>query len=95
MSYERVSLQFDGKVAVLKFNHQEVLNAIGAQMLGELKEAVAEIANPANQRARDSASPPAFTPAATGHSGCRAIKAPPWVNSGQRASAPPAVGRRR
>ena len=48
MSYERVSLQFDGKVAVLKFNHQEVLNAIGAQMLGELKEAVAEIANPAN-----------------------------------------------
>ena len=47
MSYERISLEFDGKVAVLKFNHPEVLNAVGAQMLGELREAVAEIADPA------------------------------------------------
>ena len=46
MTYQRVSLEFDGKIAVLKFNHPEVLNAIGAQMLGELREAVREIADP-------------------------------------------------
>ena len=44
MSYERVSLEFDGKVAVLKFNHPEVLNAIGGQMLDDLLGAVREIA---------------------------------------------------
>jgi len=48
MAYERVSLQFDGNVAVLKFNHPEVLNAIGQQMLSELTQAVREVANPAN-----------------------------------------------
>lgn len=48
MTYERITLEFDGKVAILKFNHQEVLNAIGAQMLSELKEAVREVANPAH-----------------------------------------------
>ena len=48
MAYERVSLEFDGNVAVLKFNHPEVLNAIGGQMLGELTEAVREVANPSN-----------------------------------------------
>ena len=48
MAYERVSLEFDGNVAVLKFNHPEVLNAIGGQMLGELTQAVREVANPAN-----------------------------------------------
>ncbi len=31
MTYQRVKLEFDGKVAVLKFNHPEVLNAIGAR----------------------------------------------------------------
>lgn len=46
MAYQRVSLEFDGKVAVLKFNHPEVLNAVGAQMLGELREAVREISDP-------------------------------------------------
>ena len=46
MTYQRVSLEFDGKIAILKFNHPEVLNAIGAQMLGELREAVREIADP-------------------------------------------------
>jgi 2-(1,2-epoxy-1,2-dihydrophenyl)acetyl-CoA isomerase len=48
MTYERIALEFDGKVAVLKFNHPEVLNAIGAQMLGELTRAVREVANPSN-----------------------------------------------
>src|SRR5262245_10982687 len=48
MSYERVALNFDGKVAVLKFNHPEVLNAVGAQMLAELTSAVREVADPAN-----------------------------------------------
>ncbi len=48
MTYQRISLEFDGKVAVLKFNHPQVLNAIGAQMLGELREAVRAIADPAH-----------------------------------------------
>jgi 2-(1,2-epoxy-1,2-dihydrophenyl)acetyl-CoA isomerase len=48
MAYERVSLDFDGNVAVLKFNHPEVLNAIGGQMLGELTQAVREVANPSS-----------------------------------------------
>ena len=45
---ERVLLDFDGKVAVLKFNHPEVLNAIGAQMLEELSEALLDVENTAN-----------------------------------------------
>jgi 2-(1,2-epoxy-1,2-dihydrophenyl)acetyl-CoA isomerase len=45
---ERMSLDFDGKVAVLKFNHPEVMNAVGAQMLADFTEAVAEIKKPAN-----------------------------------------------
>src|SRR5882757_3204743 len=48
MTYERVALNFDGKVAVLKFNHPEVLNAIGGQMLAELTQAVREVANPSS-----------------------------------------------
>jgi 2-(1,2-epoxy-1,2-dihydrophenyl)acetyl-CoA isomerase len=48
MAYQRISLDFDGKVAVLKFNHPEVLNAIGKQMVAELTEAVREIADPAH-----------------------------------------------
>lgn len=43
MGYERVSLEFDGKVAVLKFNHPEVLNAIGGQMLDDMLAALREI----------------------------------------------------
>ena len=46
MSYQRISLEFADKVAVLKFNHPEVLNAIGAQMVAELTQAVREIADP-------------------------------------------------
>ena len=46
MSYERISLDQKDGIAVLKFNHPEVLNAIGAQMLSELTDAVSEIAAP-------------------------------------------------
>jgi 2-(1,2-epoxy-1,2-dihydrophenyl)acetyl-CoA isomerase len=45
---ERMSLQFDGTVAVLKFNHPEVMNAVGAQMLADFTDAVYEVRNPAN-----------------------------------------------
>ncbi|MFX3657731.1 MAG: enoyl-CoA hydratase/isomerase [bacterium] len=45
---ERMSLEFDGKVAVLKFNHPEVMNAVGAQMLADFTEAVHEVRKPAN-----------------------------------------------
>ncbi|MFW6093321.1 MAG: enoyl-CoA hydratase/isomerase [Pseudomonadota bacterium] len=43
---ERVSLEFDGNVAVLKFNHPEVMNAVGQQMVDELLEAVLEVRKP-------------------------------------------------
>ena len=46
MTYERISLEQKDGIAVLKFNHPEVLNAIGAQMLGELTDAVSQIAAP-------------------------------------------------
>ncbi len=45
---ERMLLNFDGKVAVLKFNHPEVMNAVGAAMLADFTEAVAEVRDPAN-----------------------------------------------
>ena len=45
---ERVSLEFDDGIAVLKFNHPEVLNAIGSQMLSELTDAYYELRDPAN-----------------------------------------------
>lgn len=48
MSYERVKLEFDGNVAVLTLNHPEVLNAVGAQMVGEIAQAVAEVEDPSN-----------------------------------------------
>jgi len=43
---ERVSLEFEGKVAVLKFNHPEVMNAVGSQMVEELMDAALEVRNP-------------------------------------------------
>jgi len=43
MAYERIRLDYDGKVAVLKFNHPEVRNAVGAQMLAELGTAIREV----------------------------------------------------
>jgi 2-(1,2-epoxy-1,2-dihydrophenyl)acetyl-CoA isomerase len=45
---ERVSLSFEGKVAVLKFNHPEVMNAIGQQMAAEMLEAVLEVRDAAS-----------------------------------------------
>ncbi len=45
MGYERVRLDYDGRVAVLRFNHPEVRNAVGAQMLEELSLAVREVRN--------------------------------------------------
>ena len=39
----RMTLAYEGKVAVLKFNHPEVMNAVGKQMLGDLAECVADI----------------------------------------------------
>ena len=45
---ERMRLDFDGKVAVLRFNHPQVLNAIGAQMLEEFSDALLDVENPAN-----------------------------------------------
>ena len=45
---ERMRLDFDGKVAVLKFNHPEVMNAVGAQMLADFTEAVGEVRKPSN-----------------------------------------------
>ena len=41
---ERMSLSYDGPVAVLKFNHPEVLNAVGGQMLEDFADALLELA---------------------------------------------------
>ncbi|MEE2892739.1 MAG: enoyl-CoA hydratase/isomerase [Pseudomonadota bacterium] len=43
MSYERLKLEYEGAVAVLTFDHPEVMNAVGAQMLRELQTAVREV----------------------------------------------------
>ena len=48
MTYQRISLDFDGPVAVLTFKHPEVMNAVGAKMLAELQQAVREVADPAH-----------------------------------------------
>lgn len=40
---ERISLEFVDRVALLKFNHPEVMNAVGAQMLEDLREAIGQI----------------------------------------------------
>jgi len=40
---ERMKLSFEGNVALLKFNHPEVMNAVGAQMLADFTDAVHEI----------------------------------------------------
>jgi len=45
---ERMSLEFSDRVAVLKFNHPQVMNAVGARMLEDFFEALAEIRNPEN-----------------------------------------------
>ena len=45
---ERLSLAFEDKVAVLKFNHPEVMNAVGARMLEDFFVALEEIKDPGN-----------------------------------------------
>ncbi len=40
---ERMSLEFVDRVAVLKFNHPEVMNAVCVQMLADLNEAIGQI----------------------------------------------------
>tara|TARA_A100001037_G_C15106765_1_gene616840 strand:- start:920 stop:1702 length:783 start_codon:yes stop_codon:yes gene_type:complete len=45
---ERMSLEFIENIAILKFNHPEVMNAVGVQMLEDFSEAVREIQDPAN-----------------------------------------------
>ncbi|MEM7000523.1 MAG: enoyl-CoA hydratase-related protein [Pseudomonadota bacterium] len=45
---QRMSLEFQDQVAILRFNHPEVMNAVGQQMLADFAEALAEIKDPAN-----------------------------------------------
>src|ERR1700759_1081807 len=40
MQFKHVTLEFDGLVAVLKLDHQEVMNAVSMDMLGGLAEAL-------------------------------------------------------
>lgn len=44
----RMSLEFNDGVALLKFNHPEVMNAVGSEMLKDFADAIAQIKNPAN-----------------------------------------------
>jgi 2-(1,2-epoxy-1,2-dihydrophenyl)acetyl-CoA isomerase len=43
MQFKHVTLDFEGPVAVLKLDHQEVMNAVSMDMLGGLAEALDEI----------------------------------------------------
>jgi 2-(1,2-epoxy-1,2-dihydrophenyl)acetyl-CoA isomerase len=43
MQFKHVTLDFDGNVAILKLDHQEVMNAVSIDMLGGLSEALDEI----------------------------------------------------
>ena len=51
MELNRIRLDFEDPVAVLTFNHPEVLNAIGPDMMEGLGEAMAELeSRPGNVR---------------------------------------------
>ena len=39
----RMTLDFEDGIALLKFNHPEVMNAVGSEMLGDFRSAVEEI----------------------------------------------------
>ena len=43
MQFKHVTLDFDGAVAILKFDHQEVMNAVSVDMFGGLNEALDEV----------------------------------------------------
>src|ERR1700749_1285016 len=45
MQFKHCTLDIDGPVAVLKMDHQEVMNAVSMDMLGGLAEALDEIAD--------------------------------------------------
>lgn len=45
---ERMALEFVDGVAVLKFNHPQVMNAVGQQMLLDFAQALSQIKNPKN-----------------------------------------------
>lgn len=45
MQFKHVTLDFEGPVAILKLDHQEVMNAVSVDMLGGLAEALDEIAD--------------------------------------------------
>ena len=40
MQFKHCTLDFDGPVAVLRLDHQEVMNAVSMDMLGGLAEAL-------------------------------------------------------
>ena len=48
MEFAKITLEFEDNVAVLTFNHPEVLNAIGSEMLEGLAAAMREIEDPNN-----------------------------------------------
>ena len=48
MDFNKVVLDFEGHVAVLRFNHPEVMNAVGAAMLEGLNAAIREVQDPNN-----------------------------------------------
>ena len=48
LEFDKVTLDFEDNVAVLTFNHPEVLNAIGSEMLAGLGAAMREIEDPNN-----------------------------------------------
>lgn len=43
MQFKHATLEFDGSVAILRLDHQEVMNAVSVDMLGGLGEALDEI----------------------------------------------------
>ncbi len=48
MSYEKITLSFDGAVATLAFNDPGAMNAVSLAMLRELRDAMSRIEDPAN-----------------------------------------------
>ena len=86
MQFKHVTLDFDGPVAILKLDHQEVMNAVSMDMLGGLAEALDDDRReegrsplPGADRARGGRSAPAPTcRAATTRSRARATPAPRW-----------------
>ena len=48
LELNRVNLDFENSVAVLRFNHPEVMNAVGADMLEGLADAIREVEDPNN-----------------------------------------------